>query len=842
MFFRKNDPLQFFQRVGGKSLTEAIQQADRSLSRYEKRFGGKRRAALPWQGLGAVKQYALYERGVRLACERGWVELHWIAPDCLRVRLRLRDDDFLPPFSYAVNKVDWGDVEFSISADRPDALEIRTAALVCRVGKQPFRLAVETLAGKRVSLDNAGPQWRADGAVRLSLSLHPDESCYGLGARAGSLNLRGRRLSLWNAEPSKTLTRDSDPLHCSIPFYLGLHQDSVYGILWDNSSRGTVDLGAAASNELTFEAESGELRYYIFAGATVNDVLERYTELTGRIKLPPLWALGYHQSRFSYFPQESVLALADEFRRRGVPCDALYLDIHYMHQFQVFTWDYERFPGAPQMIKRLHEAGFKVAACLNPGIRVDDQYLIYKSGLARNIFMKYPDGESFVGALWAGVCHLPDFTSPIARAWWSEQFDSLLRPGIDGVVNDIGEPSLFGAEGSPVSVPDFVEHDQDGLKGDHLTAHNIYGMLMARASLEALERGRQDRRQFNVLRAGFAGVQRYGFAWTGDNKSDWEHLRQSIGTAINLNLSGMPLVGANVGGFDDEPDGELFTRWLQAACLLPYFRNHTALGTKPQEPWSYGQPYEVINRVTIQLRYRLLPYLYSVVALCREFGYPVIRPLWMADPRNPALRAVDDSYLVGDSLLVAPVLHPGVSERRVFLPAGAWYDFWTNEPLKGGQTITVTAPLERLPLFVRAGTVLPLHPEMNYTREKAVEPMTLRVYPGKGDSVHYEDDGEGLTYLQGEYRWIYTSCEWDDNQFIIKRRTAGRYESPYKAIRVEVVSSEEPTDVRIGLHGAPLWFYDDNLLEVSTDDKTFGTITIVYRGQPHDPTVPNRPW
>lgn len=841
MFFHKHDPLQFFQRIGGKRLVDGIQHAERHIHRYEKRFGGKKRAPAQWQSPGALKKFTVYERGVRFTCEHGWVELHLIAPDCLRVRLRLQDSDFLPPFSYAINKVDWSEVDFRVE-ETPEAVEIYTGELVCRVAKAPFRLAVETSAGRRVCADTQGMQWRADGAVRLSLALPPDETCCGLGERASSLNLRGKRLSLWNSAPAKAYTRDTDPLNFSIPFYLGVNSDGIYGVLWDNASRGSADLGAAAANELAFESERGELRYYIFSGATVNEVLERYTELTGRIKLPPLWALGYHQSRFSYFPQEAVLALATEFRRRSFPCDALYLDIHYMHQFEVFTWDYERFPGAPQMIRQLQSAGFKTVTAVNPGIRIDDDYLIFKSGMARSVFLKYPDGEPFVGASWAGACHLPDFTNPIARSWWSEQFDTLMRPGVDGIINDMGEPALFAADGGVVTVPDFAEHDQDGLHSDHLANHNVYGLLMARATREALEKLRADKRPFNVMRAGFAGAQRYGFAWMGDNKSDWDHLRLSISMILNMNLSGMPLVGANLGGFEDEPDGELFTRWLQAACLLPYLRNHTMLGTKPQEPWSFGQPYEVINRVALELRYRLLPYLYSVVALCQEFGYPIIRPLFTLEPRTPALRSVDDAYMVGDALLVAPVMQPGAIERQVYLPAGQWYDFWTSEPLQGGKIITVPAPLERLPLFVRAGSVLPLHPEMLYAGEKSVEQMILRVYPGKGDSVHYEDAGEGLEYQHGDYRWIYTSCEWDDNQFIIKRRTAGRFEPLYKAIKVEIVSSEEPADVRIGMFGAPIWFYDDGVLEVNTDDKTFGTITVVYRGQPFDPTIPSRPW
>jgi alpha-glucosidase len=841
MFFRKSDPLQLYQQIGGKKLVDDIQQADRIIQRNNRRFGAKKRTLPPWQPLGEVKRVAQYERGIRCVCAGGWVEVHWVAPDCLRVRLRRDNDDFLPPFSYAVNKVDWPPVSFDF-AETNDLVEIRSNELVCRVDKAAFRLKIETLDGKLVHNETSGTQWRTDGGVRLSLSLPADEGCYGLGERASALNLRGKALQLWNAEPSKAYTRDTDPLYFSVPFYLGLNANGARGVLWDNSSRGMVDLGAATPNELTFEAETGELRYYLFFGATVNEVMERYTELTGRIHLPPLWGLGYHQSRFSYFPQDSVLKVAEEFRKHSVPCDALYLDIHYMHNFQVFTWNHERFPGGAQMVNRLRQSGFKTVAALHPGIKVDDDYVIYKSGLARNVFLKNPDGTPFTGALWSGTSHLPDFTNPITRSWWVEQFDVLLRAGVDGVVNDMGEPSLLSPEGHTVTVPDYVEHDRDGLGGNHQLVHNVYGSMMARATQDGLEKHRSEQRPFNVMRSGYAGSQRYGFAWTGANKADWDHLRLSISMALNMNLSGMSLVGADIGGFDGEPDAELFTRWLQAGCLLPYFRNHTMLGTKPQEPWSYGQPYEVINRVTIQLRYRLLAYLYSVVALCREFGYPVVRPLFTLEPQNQALRSVDDSFLVGDALLVAPVMQPGAIEREVYLPKGQWYDFWTNEAMFGGRKHTVPAPLERLPLFVRAGSCLPLNPEMQYVGERSLDELVLRVYPGKGETVLYEDSGDGLDYLEGDYRWVYTSCEWDDNQLIIKRRAAGSFEPSYKPIKVEIVSAEEPADVRVGLYGAPLWFYDDGILEVATDDKAFGQITVIYRGSPSDPTIVSRPW
>jgi alpha-glucosidase len=386
-----------------------------------------------------------------------------------------------------------------------------------------------------------------------------------------------------------------------------------------------------------------------------------------------------------------------------------------------------------------------------------------------------------------------------------------------------------------------VRHHRDGLGGDHLENHNVYGMLMGRASYEAQQKHHPQARPFNIIRAGFAGAQRYASSWTGDNVSDWDNLRLSLSMTLNMGLSGAPVTGPDIGGFQKDCNGELFTRWLQAACLLPFVRSHTSLGTAAQEPWAFGQPYEVINRVTIALRYRLLPYLYSVFAQCHEYGWPIARPLFMAEPDNPAVRDLDDSYLVGDALLVAPVLQAGAVRRSVYLPAGEWYDFWTNERLDGGQTIEVPAPLERLPLFVRAGAVLPMWPEMQYVNPQAVQSLLYRVYPGEFETVLYEDDGEGFAYKDGDYRWVYVTCGWDESKLVIDRRIAGRYTPPYQSLRLEVVGfDEEPLQVRVDRQGAPLWFYDDDILEVTIDD--FQRVEIYRQSLPTDKTIAHRPW
>lgn len=840
--FKKSDPLAFFHQIGGKQMVDDILQVERTIKQYDKIHAIKRASEGDWQHLGAIKKFTPYERGIRYECERGWAELEWIAPDALRVRLSVHDDEFEPPHSFAVAKNVWPDMPFD-HVERADLYKLRSSHMVCLVGKKPFRLAFETAQGKRVCLDTRGMYWRPDGTIRLSMGMHPEESSYGLGERASGLNLRGKQLALWNIDPPRQYVRDADPLYYSIPFYLGVQGDAAYGIFWDNSSRGSIDIGAAVPNELTFEGTTGELRYYIFVGADANSVLERYTELTGRIQMPPLWALGYHQSRHSYSPQASVLELAAEFRSRQMPCDALYLDIHYMDGYRIFTWDQERFPDPKGMIDQLHDQGFKVIPIVDPGIKVDPSYSAYQSGLAQDVFMKYPDGQRYIGVVWPGACHFPDFTLPRTRTWWSLQFASLINAGVDGIWNDMCEPVVFGGSGFATVPPDYVVHTPEGTRGGtHLEYHNLYGMLMARATLMALEKFRPNKRQVNIVRSGYAGAQRYAISWTGDNQADWDHLKLSISMTLNMGLSGAPMIGPDIGGYNQDPSPELFTRWLQAMCLMPFFRNHASISTAPQEPWVHGQPYELINRLTILLRYRLMSYLYSAVALCREYGSPVVRPLFMLDPTNIALRNVDDCFLLGDALLAAPVVEEGGLRRSVLLPPGEWYDFWTFERYEGGQTVEIPAPLERLPLMVRAGAVLPLWPEMQYIGEKPVDTLLLRVFMGQHDTVLYEDRGEGLEYRSGDYRWVYLTTKRDGNYLRLTRRTAGRYQPEYQTIRLEFYGlDEEPLEVKVDRQGAPLWFFEGGVLEVTADD-SFSVVEIILHAEPDDRTVVRRPF
>jgi alpha-glucosidase len=824
---KRSDYLRLFTALGGKQLADEVLSYEKLSARNEQRYGKPRQPASQWRILGAVENVRQPNpQTLWLECEHGSAEIVWLASNCIRIRMSTGAQQFnQPPSSYAVDKITWPPVQVGTKIG-PDAIEMQTADLICQIGRKPLRIGLQTMDGRMICIDSTGMQYRSDGAVRLAMKMHPEESSYGMGERASGLNLRGKQLALWNTD-TPDYTRGSDPLYYSIPFYLGVHSGFAYGVFWDNSFRGSADLGKSTPNELTFEAEGGELRYYLFGG-DMNSVLARYTELTGRIKQPPLWSLGYQHARFSDQSQDAVLQLAQNFRARGVPCDVIHLDIKTLENFRVFTWNNAGFPDVKKLVADLHRNGFKVIAYVNPGIKIDAEYATFQTGAANDVFIKYPDGERTSAVTWGGLSSFPDFMNPTAREWWGSECSSLLTIGIDGLLNDMGEPTIFTPEGSS-TLPDYVTHSQDKHTSTHTENHNLYGLLMGRASVEALAKYRPNQRPFNVMRAGYAGGQRYGMVWTGENLADWDHLRMSIPMVLNMGLSGIALAGPDIGGFRGNANGELYTRWLQAACLMPFFRTRAGFSATQREPWAYGQPYEVINRLTIELRYKLIPYLY------------VVRPIFTDEPYNPKIRGIDDCYLLGDAMLVAPVLHEGAVSRSVYLPAGQWYDFWTNECLEGGQTVEVTAPLERLPLFVKSGAAIPMWPDMLFAGEKAVDVLTLRIYPGEAESILYEDKGEGLEYEQGQYRWIYITSRWDDDTLIINRRVAGSFEPSYKSVRMEIVGfEEEPSDVRVDRQGAPLWFFDDDVLELKVGE--FKQVEVTRKSTTADKTILHRPW
>lgn len=550
---------------------------------------------------------------------------------------------------------------------------------------------------------------------RLALS----ERLYGLGDKTGPLDRRGRVYELWNTD-APNYTPATDPLYKAIPLVFGVDADSAWGVFVDSTARVVVD---TRGDRLRIRG-TGQPEVHVFEGQRFGDVFAEASKLVGRTPLPPKWALGYHQSRWSYDTADEVLAIAREFRRRQIPLDAIHIDIHYMDGYRVFTWNAERFPDPARLVRELHDLGVRAVVILDPGVKVDPGYRIYDELVGRGFACMNPDGTPWLGDVWPGDCVFPDFSNPKARRWWGDQLAMFVDAGIDGIWVDMNEPSSNWCG----TIPDEVR--QDG--GTHGEVHNAYGHGMAQAACEGLQRLRPEVRPFVLTRSGYAGTQRYAATWTGDNRSTWTHLRLAVRSCLGLSLSCYPFCGSDVGGFHGRCEPELFARWTQLGAFSPFFRTHYAGPLTPgrQEPWSFGPEVEAVAREAIELRQLLLPYTYTAFWRHRQTGLPVMRALALGWQEDPGSLACEDEFLWGDSLLVAPVLRKGARRRRVYLPAGGWYDFWSGAPVSGSRYVVADAPLERIPIYVRAGTVLPL------------DNGELRVYPGEGRSWLYEDEGE----------------------------------------------------------------------------------------------------
>ena len=615
-------------------------------------------------------------------------------------------------------------------------------------------------------------------AIRLTRSLESEERIFGLGERTGDLNKRGQAFPIWNIDPHKGHDIHTITMYTSVPFYLSLHRDSAraYGVLLDHTGGIEADFGKTNASEATLTVEGDSLTVYYFAGPTPADVMRQYTELTGHMPLPARWTLGHHQCRWGYSTEEHVLQIAHELRERHHPTDGIWLDIDYMDGYRNFTWNPETFPNPEQMTQQLHEQGLHLVTIVDPGTKIDDSYFVYQQAMQNNCFCTYPDGMLFKGNVWPGACYFPDFSQGKVRAWWGNLYETFLDQGVDGIWNDMDEPALTN-----MMVPDEPEitktntMDDDVLHragGDypigpdgppqlHKYFHNAYGMEMARSSYQGLSKLRPDSRPFVLTRSGTAGVQRYAAVWTGDNWSRYADILMAIPMCLNLSMSGIPFVGMDIGGFWETSNGELLVRFAQLGAFMPFCRNHNAINTQLQEPWAFGGPYESAYRKAIETRYQLMPYFYTLFHEASTTGAPIIRPLYYHYPHDELACDVQDAFLVGDTLLSAPIYEEGVTSRQVYLPAGSWLDYWTGDEYPGDGWSEIPAPLDRWPLLIRGNSILPSGPVMQFANERPTDPLTFTCYmatDGLASYTLYVDDGTSQAYRNGAFAQTSVSC------------------------------------------------------------------------------------
>ncbi len=704
------------------------------------------------------------------------VSVEFFDRDVIRVRIATKGV-FARDFSYAI--------DYSFDRKTPATTLLQTSSTITLansggtkviITRAPFSLYVVDEDGSVVVNDDPTRPVLFDSDTSeiqaTKLRNGEVETYYGFGEKAfAEMSRNGKFIVNWNTD-TFSYPIGTDPIYQSIPFFYALRDGKAYGLFFNNTFRTWFDMGKSSPGRYSFGADGGELDYFVFTGGkqrSPKKILEDYAELTGKTPLPPIWALGNQQSRWSYFPEKRVREIADGFRSRKIPADVIYLDIDYMDGYRVFTWDKTRFPDPKKLVSDLKSDGFQTVLIIDPGIKVDPNYKVYAEGKRLGMFVKNPDGTELNRNVWPQASAFPDFTDPKARDWFGSQFKGHIDEGVAGFWNDMNEPGVFLNEQTPKpdtfhhpdkTFPYDTPHVGDGLAGTHRRYHNVFGMQMARSTFENVKKLRPEKRPFVLTRAGFAGIQRFSAVWTGDNYASWDQLALSIPMLTNLSVSGVPLVGCDVGGFNDRPSGELYARWLQAAALTPFLRSHSVGWAGNKEPWEYGDEFTPINRASIELRYRFLPYIYSLFYEHERTGQPVLRPLWYEFPSDKLTYLIGDEYMVGDDVLVAPVVKEGMRNRDVYLPAGStWINWWTGERFEGGRQINVQAPLDRLPLFVRAGAIIATQDVIQHTGQMPNASITLNVAAGieSGKTeiakIH-EDAGDGYDYRKSGWSEI----------------------------------------------------------------------------------------
>lgn len=702
-------------------------------------------AQSPIQQPGTVSRVEIDGQQVAITTEQGaHINIMVYSPNIVRVRMDKQE--LAEDFSYAI-VAEPQQTRVNIQ-EANDGITIDTDSLQARITKNPFSIAFYTRDGRVINQDEQGltTSWIGE-EVTTYKTMQEGERFIGLGEKTGGLDRRGNAYTNWNTD-AYGYGVGQDPLYATIPFYIGIHHGLNYGIFLDNTYRTDFNFGASNNRFSSFAAHGGEMDYYFIYHTRLADITTSYTGLTGRMNMPPLWSLGYQQNRYSYYPETEVFRIAQTLREKRIPADGITFDIHYMDNYKLFTWDKERFPDPVAMNNRLKEMGFKTTVIVDPGIKVEEGYPAYESGKEADIFLKYVDGELYQGQVWPGWTHFPDFTSERGRNWWKEQVQQFADEGIDGLWNDMNEIATWGQ-----TMPNNVLFDYDGHLTTHKEGRNVYGLQMTRASYEGA-REAMGKRPFLLTRAGYSGLQRYTALWTGDNRSEDNHMLLGVRLLNSLGVSGVAFSAMDIGGFTGNPSIGLYARWIQLGAFTPYFRNHTGINTKSSEPWAYGEEVTEIARNFIGLRYKLLPYLYSSFYEATQNGQPIMRTLAIDYTHEPKVYdgQFENQFLFGRAFLVAP-FESTTNFGKVYFPRGNWYDLYSGEVQQGNQEKIIELAYHRLPVYVKESSIVPMQSLIQHTGETPTDTLTVHVYRGDVANafVYYEDDGESFDYENGGY-------------------------------------------------------------------------------------------
>lgn len=729
------------------------------------------------QSIGDITKYFLTDTGLLLNTNDESIEIIVFSNHIIRVRI-YKNEYKQEDFSYAVTGKP-ENTDFQVIEEQGHLI-LQTKALKAVFSLTPFRVAFYTIDDKLINQDDTafGTSWIGH-EVTTYKKLHDDEKFIGLGEKNGPLNKRGKAYVNWNTDKFAYSVED-DPIYLSTPFYIGLHNNLAYGIFFDNTHKSTFNFGASNNRFIYFQAEDGEMNYYFIYHNHVSDIISSYTALTGRMELPPLWSLGFHQCRYSYYPDKEVMNVARTFREKNIPADVLYLDIHYMDNFKVFTWNKQTFPNPDKLCKDLSDLKFNLTLILDPGIKTQKGYKPYDEARSNNLLVKYPDGTPYEGQVWPGWSSFPDFTDEATRTWWADNIKALTEVGVTGFWNDMNEPATWGQH-----VPNLIEFNYEGYGATHKKAHNIYGMQMTRSTYQGARKYLNSQRPFILTRAGYSGVQRYSAVWTGDNVADNQHMMAGIRLINSMGLTGIAFAGYDVGGFAGNTTPDLYARWIMIGAFSPFFRAHSMINTQDSEPWCFGEEVEETARNFISLRYKLAPYLYASFYETTQTGLPVSRSLAIdySYDENIYKAEYQHQYLFGKNILVAPV-ESTKDLSKVYLPQGYWFDLFTDTFMEGENSIIVETPLTHFPLYVKAGAVIPMQSLTMSLKEKPEDILFLHVWANaNGSFTYYEDDGKSFEYLEGNYckREIINDFK---NKTITLDKQQGVFKSYFKEIKL----------------------------------------------------------
>jgi len=730
----------------------------------------------PIKNIGNITAVDINNQTVNITTDNAFASIIVYSADIIRVRIdkqKLKAD-----FSYAVISQP---LTTKVSISQNDsAIIITTDSLNATISKNPFAITFYNNAGEIISQDEKGlgTSW-VNESVTTYKKMQDGERFIGLGEKTGDLDRRGSGYTNWNSDVFG-YSVGQDPLYSTIPFYIGIHHDMNYGIFLDNTYQSDFNFGASNNRFSSFGARGGELNYYFIYHTRLADIITSYTSLTGRMKLPPMWSLGYQQCRYSYYPDTEVLRIAQTLREKRIPADGITLDIHYMDQYQLFTWNKERFPDPVSMTTKLKQMGFKTTVIVDPGIKVNPDAAAYKLGAKDSVFLKYPDNTFYTGAVWPGWCNFTDFTSEKGRAFWRNQVKFFANNGVSGIWNDMNEIATWGNK-----TPDNIIYDYDGRKASNLEGHNVYALEMARSSYEGAKAALNNERPFVLTRSGYAGLQRYAAIWTGDNRTEDNHMIAGVRIISSMGLSGVPFTGMDIGGFIGAPTSiGLYTRWIQLGAFLPYFRNHTVANSKSSEPWTYGEECTDISRNYINLRYKLMPYLYATFYEATQDGLPVVRSLAIDDAFDPKIyeQSFQNEFCLGKNLLIVPV-ESNKDFIKVYLPKGTWYDLYADSIVQGGKETIIELSNAKLPVYVKESAITPMQSLVQSTSIAPTDTLYLHIYKGNipNTFVYYEDDGKSYDYEKGSF--YKRNISFDPQQkTIVLDKAKGQLTSKFKTI------------------------------------------------------------